>query len=98
VSCPEFSFAPRGRQGIGVIQPQSGLDYPLVSPSEDIRYLLADMYFEYDDEGLYNTASTPAALPLRVKWLYGVGLRGKRPGGWRTKPNPQRRHRHRRRQ
>lgn len=73
MSCPEFSFAPRGRQGIGVIQPQSGLDYPLVSPSEDIRYLLADMYFEYDDEGLYDPAKTKAVLPLRIKWLYGVG-------------------------
>lgn len=73
MSCPEFSFAPRGRQGIGVIQPQSGLDYPLVSPSEDIRYLLADMYFEYDDDGLYDPAKTKAELPLRIKWLYGVG-------------------------
>lgn len=73
MSCPEFSFAPRGRQGIGVIQPQSGLDYPLVAPSEDIRYLLADMYFEYDDLGLYDTADSPAVLPLRIKWLYGVG-------------------------
>lgn len=73
MSCPEFTYAPRGRQGIGVIQPQSGLDYPLVSPSEDIRYLIADMYFEYDDPGLYGGVSGVAQHPLKIKWLYGVG-------------------------
>lgn len=73
MSCPEsFTYSPRGRQGIGVIQPQSGLDYPLVSPSADIRYLLADMYFEYDDPGLYGVGAV-AQHPLRIKWLYGLG-------------------------
>lgn len=73
MSCPEnFIYSPRGRQGIGVIQPQSGLDYPLVSPSADIRYLLADLYFEYDDPGLYGIGPV-AQHPLRIKWLYGLG-------------------------
>lgn len=73
MSCPEsFTYSPRGRQGIGVIQPQSGLDYPLVAPSPDIRYLLADFYFEYDDPGFYGVGSV-AQHPLRIKWLYGLG-------------------------
>lgn len=74
MSCPEvFTTSPRGRQGIGVIQPQSGLDYPLVSPSADIRYLIADMYFEYDDPGLYDDEMPVAIHPLKIEWLYGVG-------------------------
>lgn len=79
MSCPEsFTYSPRGRQGIGVIQPQSGLDYPLVAPSSDIRYLLADFYFEYDDPGFYN-GGTLAQHPLRIKWLYGLGCEENEP-------------------
>lgn len=73
MSCPEsFTYSPRGRQGIGVIQPQSGLDYPLIAPSPDVRYLLADCYFEYDDPGFYGVGNI-AQHPLRIKWLYGLG-------------------------
>ena len=73
MSCPEnFTYSPRGRQGIGVIQPQSGLDYPLVAPSADVRYLIADLYFEYDDPGLYGVGAV-SRHPLRIKWLYGFG-------------------------
>jgi hypothetical protein len=73
MSCPEFTHSPRGRQGLGVIQPQSGLDYPLVSPSADIRYLIADMYFAYDDPALYLSDEQPVVHPLKITWLYGVG-------------------------
>jgi hypothetical protein len=73
MTCPAFEYSPRGRQGIGVIQPQSGLDYPLVSPSADIRYLLADMYFAYDDPALYDTNLEPVKHPLRIAELHGVG-------------------------
>jgi hypothetical protein len=73
MSCPEFIYTPAGRQGIGVIQPQSGLDYPLVKPSEDIRYLLADFYLAYDDAGEYFTDIEPAVLPLRIKYLLNIG-------------------------
>jgi hypothetical protein len=31
MTCPDFIFSKRGRAGIGVVQPQSGLDYPFVS-------------------------------------------------------------------
>ena len=80
MSCPDYVTSSAGRQGIGVIQPQSGLDYPLVGPSvfnardyaRNIRYLLADFYFEYDDPAEYNSG-TKAAHPLRIKYLYGVG-------------------------
>lgn len=73
MSCPEFVYTPQGRQGIGVIQPQSGLDYPLVKPSEDIRYLLADFYLSYDDRGEYGSSVPPTKFPLRIKYLLNVG-------------------------
>lgn len=66
--------------GIGVVQPQSGLDYPFVSPGLnanptyllDVRELFADFYLSYDDRGYY--WSEPANTnPLRVYWLYGFG-------------------------
>jgi hypothetical protein len=80
MACPDFAISATGRQGIGVIQPQSGLDYPLVGPSvfttrdyaRNIRYLLADFYFEYDDPAEYS-AATKTAHPLRIKYLYGLG-------------------------
>lgn len=73
MSCDPFVFNQRGREGIGVIQPQSGLDYPFVAPSSDIRYLLADFYFSYDDPAEYNSDLVKVAHPLRIHWLYGVG-------------------------
>lgn len=73
MSCPGFVYTPHGREGIGVIQPQSGLDYPLVKPSEDIRYLLADFYLAYDDRGEYAVDRPKVVLPLRIKHLYNVG-------------------------
>lgn len=69
-----------GGLGIGVVQPQSGLDYPFVSPGSgiqtsavaDVENLFADFYLSYDDPGYYNR---PALVvnPLRVYWLYGFG-------------------------
>jgi hypothetical protein len=80
MTCPDFIFSKRGRAGIGVIQPQSGLDYPFVSPAgpapnaeNDIRYQLADFHLSFDDAGDYNPAVAPVRYPLRVKYLYGVG-------------------------
>ena len=78
MSC-EFTYSPAGRAGIGVIQPQSGLDYPLAQPSDDIRYLLADFYLAFDDPG---AAITP---PLRIQYLYNVGCEdGPRNPSWPT--------------
>lgn len=66
--------------GIGVVQPQSGLDYPFVSPGLnanptylfDVRELFADFYLSYDDRGYYwNENQTEH--PLRIYWLYGFG-------------------------
>lgn len=73
MSCDDYTYSPRGRGGLGVIQPQSGLDYPFISPSEDVRYLLADFYFAYDDPGLYDNEIAQASHPLKIKWLYGFG-------------------------
>lgn len=69
-----------GGLGIGVVQPQSGLDYPFVSPGSgvqtlviaDVENLFADFYLSYDDIGYYK--SQPVATnPLRIYWLYGFG-------------------------
>lgn len=56
-----------GRTPIGVVQPPGGAsprDYPFVLPSDDIRYLFADLYVNCNS-GFH--------LPLRVDWLYGFG-------------------------
>jgi len=66
--------------GIGVVQPQSGLDYPFVLPGLnanpadllDVRELFADFYLSYDDRGYYWNEPI-AAHPLRIYWLYGFG-------------------------
>lgn len=67
--------------GIGVVQPQSGLDYPFISPgvgfnsefTTDVRYLFADFYLSYDDKGYYDKTKPYVRNPLRIYWLYGFG-------------------------
>jgi hypothetical protein len=86
MSCPEPVITPSGRSGIGVIQPQSGLDYPLVAPSADIRYLIADFYLAYDDPGVYRATIARRKHPLRIKWLYGVGCAPAAAPGWAPTP------------
>lgn len=93
MSCPSFAFSALGRQGIGVNQPQSGLDYPFVSPTStnpgdanDIRFLIADFYLAYDDPGLYNPLAPIAKHPLRIKWLYGVGCAASSAPAWAPTP------------
>ena len=86
MTCPSFQLSGTGRRGIGVNQPQSGLDYPLVNPSEDARYLLADVYLAYDDPGAYNSTITPSQHPLRIKWLYGVGCSASSAPAWAPAP------------
>ena len=64
---------PHGRQGIGVAQPQSGTDYPLLLPSSDIRYLLADFHIAFDQPSNY--FDVPAfEPPFRIEWLSGFGV------------------------
>jgi hypothetical protein len=64
LSCGAFVYDTHGREGIGVVQPNSGTDYPLVTPSEDVRYLLADFYLEY--QGDY-------VRPFHIVYLRGLG-------------------------
>lgn len=59
-----------GRQGIWYDQPQGGQDYPLVAPSADIKYLLADAYLSYTDSA---ALADGFELPFRISWLYGFG-------------------------
>lgn len=66
MACPDFDFSPGGRRGVGVLQARSGLDYPLVAPTEDVRYLLADFYLTYEQDAA-------VVLPLRIKHIYNVG-------------------------
>lgn len=75
MSCNDFVISAYGRQGIGVVQPQSGLDFPFIAPSEDIQYLFADFYLAYDDPGYYEQHNGAPAFqhPLRVEWVYGIG-------------------------
>jgi len=73
MACPDFVTSQHGRAGIGVIQPQSGLDYPLVAPSDDIDSLIADFYLAYDDPGDYTHAQPAMRHPLRITYLAGVG-------------------------
>jgi hypothetical protein len=65
MSCPPTAYSAYGRRGIGVIQPQSGLDYPFVQPSDDVRYLIADFYLAYEDD-------TTITFPLRISQITGA--------------------------
>jgi hypothetical protein len=73
MSCPGFTFTPHGREGIGICQPQSGLDYPFVAPSEDIRFLVADLHVAFDDPAVAVPGTAERQPPYRVKYLYNVG-------------------------
>lgn len=63
---------PEGRQGIGVAQPQSGTDFPLLHPSTDVRYLLADFHIAFDQPSDYTDAAA-FKPPFRIYWLSGFG-------------------------
>lgn len=86
MSCEYPVITPGGRSGIGIIQPQSGLDYPLIAPSPDIRYLIADFYLAYDDPGFYRANIERRKHPLRIKWLYGVGCEPSAAPSWAPTP------------
>lgn len=65
----QFAAPANSRQGIGVVQPESGLDYPFVAPSADIQYAVADFYFSYDDPSDYIAGVREAKLPLKLLLL-----------------------------
>jgi hypothetical protein len=73
VECAAFAYASFGRKGIGVTQPISGTDFPLVEPSEDVRYLLADFQLDYPDPADYDSAVEAFKPPFRLAWMYGFG-------------------------
>jgi hypothetical protein len=50
-----------------------GSDYPLVNPSADIEFLLADAYLNYLDPADYNSTLSPLEPPFRIVWLFGLG-------------------------
>lgn len=54
------------------MQPQSGIDYPLFRPSEDIRYLFADFWLAFDDTNEYD-GGIPFTPPYHVYWVSGLG-------------------------
>jgi hypothetical protein len=65
----EYTNVPSDILGVGVAQPQSGLDYPFVSPSSDIQNLIADFQLSVDNP----VFGAPFKPPFTVKYLYGVG-------------------------
>lgn len=67
-----ITYDPRGREGLGVVQPNGGIDYPLVAPSDDIRALLADFFLSYEDPSTFD-GGRPFTKPFSIDWLYGVG-------------------------
>lgn len=67
---PTTTFSAEGRIGVSVAQPESGNDFPLVNPSEDIRYLLADAYLAYDDPSNYSSSAAAFIPPFRIRWIY----------------------------
>lgn len=75
MTASELFYSPTGRRGIGVNQPQSGLDYPFVRPSADIQNLIADCRLEYSEQDVLQGVSRTQVIahPLRIKWLYGLG-------------------------
>lgn len=79
MSCAPFTHSSRGRRGVGVVQPQSGLDYPLVNPSADIEFLIADFYFSYDYLAADNETAQPHDTTLKIAYLYGIGCNGNTP-------------------
>ena len=61
-----------GRRGIGISQPKAGTDFPLVAPSYDIEYLLADLHVAFDQPSDYT--DVPAFVPpYNIHWLSGFG-------------------------
>lgn len=86
MSCPPFTYDAAGRRGLGVVQPHSGIDYPFVTPSEEIRYLFADFFFAYEEPADYDPALTPRRLPLQIAWVYGLGCVENTPPDWAPTP------------
>jgi hypothetical protein len=78
---------PLGRIGVGVNQPPGyALVYPLIDPTPDIQYLLADVQLTYEDPADYDSRLTPYAWPLSIAWLAGLGcLTSPRPS-WAPTP------------
>jgi hypothetical protein len=73
-ACAAFQYEQHGREPISVCQVIGhGHDYPLVTPSEDIRYLIADLFLAYEDPYDYGETDEPYALPLHVAFLFGPG-------------------------
>jgi hypothetical protein len=73
MSCPDYLISELGRRGVGVVQPQSGIDYPFVAPSDDIKYLIADLHVSVDDFARLGRGGKEFVPPFRVAYLYGLG-------------------------
>lgn len=71
-SSSSIVYGDYGREPIGIAQ-KLGYEYPLVQPSDDIRYLIADLYLNYEDPADYDDTATERALPFKIAWLHGVG-------------------------
>ena len=70
----------RERQPIGLDQPSNnGTNYPLVNPSDDIKYLLGDFFFTFEN------SDGAITYPLKIAWMYGFGTNVvPAPFGWQA--------------
>ncbi len=56
--------------------PAYGTDFPLVTPTEDVRYLFADFQLTYEDPADYDDTLVPWTPPFRIERLRGFGCEG----------------------
>lgn len=84
-SCEPYEYADRGRDPIAVAQ-KLGHEYPLVRPSANVRYLIADAYLNFDDPADYDSTLTEYKLPFSIKWLYGFGCEPAAKPSWAPSP------------
>lgn len=67
-----FEYHLAGRTGVSVAQKYIDLDYPLILPSPDVRYLIADSSLVFDQPSDYG--NHPEFLrPFYIYWLSGFG-------------------------
>ncbi len=62
-----------GRSGLGVNQPESGLNYPFLLPSQDVQLLLADAFLAYEDPATDDATAISFVRPFRLAWIGGLG-------------------------
>lgn len=66
-----ITYAQNGRYAVGRNQGRLVVDYPLVQPSTDVHFLIADMWAVFNGR-LFDSTQTQAQ-GYKLSWLYGFG-------------------------